>query len=269
MKTHPSALQTLLALLLLFRMDAQGAVVFSDTFTPGDGTGTAGGAIHGTAVETGTGIWQGHQFYEYTSGGTVVWDVTNSNSIHTRVGHVAVNNGSTISGSISSISATIRNPFANLESPLVWTGIGYVSSPLSEFDSSLFTLNTEQLYMLLRNNGDYQVLARTGGILTSGTASVFNDGVGDSGFNDLRLDYNQAANTLSASINAVNVLNNFNLTSVGYTTSSSITAVGFQLFRHEGAEVDSFAFESSAVPEPSRALLAALGLFSLMLRRRR
>ncbi|MDZ4403123.1 PEP-CTERM sorting domain-containing protein [Prosthecobacter sp.] len=168
----------------------------------------------------------------------------------------------------------------NLTTDLAWSSISFLNNPYF-FDSAEW--NSGQMTLRLMNTGEWWVLGHHYGfnsqdILAHGVAGSA-PGFVAGGLNNLKLDYDNATNLLSAYINNTQVmaaLNPFETPGVSPNSPGfepTITASGFHMYAGDtqGSAADNFSLviTTSGVPEPSRLLLLASGGITLIFRRRR
>ncbi|MCB1279105.1 PEP-CTERM sorting domain-containing protein [Prosthecobacter sp.] len=277
------ALTSVLSLfLILATLPLQASVTITDSFTNG-GVHADGTPLNGDSVEfssSGSYTWTagstGGGGYN-TSGGAVYTNATGANpgpggDTVTRLAWV----DSPVLGSERAV-LSLDVTQTNNPSTVSWSSISLFDNPGATFDSAEW--NTGVVTLRLMNTGEYEVRGLHYGfnsqdLITAGSlAPGFNVG----GSNNLLLDFDNATNLLSASINGVSVLSSVNpFGSVANPGNGSyepnITAAGFHMYAGDvyGSSADNFSlFITDAVPEPGRALLACLGLTTCVLRRRR
>jgi hypothetical protein len=234
---------------------ANAAVLISDTFTPGDGTGTIGGSVNGQNTEIGGVAWSGRNVWEYSGSGTlVVDDFGASGGPNTRIISVPVSIGGPVTLSADVIPPTTANPGD-------WSALGFAKNSAAVTDSGFYSVNVGQIWMLLTKSGDYSMVASNGNTLATGPAPIYNA----SGFNHLELDYDPATHITSGRINGISVVSGFDLDTISFTPF--INEAGVHLFRSTGSAADNLLLTSVAVPEPG-AILVFAGVVGLVVSRR-
>lgn len=162
-------------------------------------------------------------------------------------------------------------------SPVAWSSISFLTNPGSTYDSAEW--NTGQLTLRLGNTGTWSVLGAHYGFNSQDTitSGALAPGFVTGGYNNLKLDYDNASNLLSAYINDVQVLapvNPFAVTGVypdNPTYEPTITAAGFHTYGGitYGSSVDNFSLTIDPVPEPGCTMLTLAGGAVLLIFRRR
>jgi hypothetical protein len=229
------------------------AYIVRDSFTVGDGTGTAGAPVNGVAAEstvTGAVNWVANTDIKFQSGGYIQRSTLGVGNV---VATVPLTPGS---GPTYTLTAKVLPQDSGVDSP-AFIGLGFTdSTDLQPFWSP----GGSELWIYLSETGGYEVYANSTATSLSGVpgadpAPLFFPGQ----FNELKLIYNTVANQLTAEINGVTVVNAANLGAF----VPNIGGAGFFMYANE-AGADDFV---AAVPEPAAAgILAALG--AVMLRRR-
>lgn len=175
---------------------------------------------------------------------------------------------------VLSIDATLTNNI----NPVAWTSISFLNNPIGTFDSAEW--NTGVLTLRLMNTGEYWVLGHHYGFNSQDTLThgLLAPNFVSGGSNNLLLDFDNATNLLSASINGVQVMSSQNPFEVSgvYPNSTGfepfITASGFHMYAGDtqASSVDNFSLAiTSGVPEPGRLLLLGLGAAGFLMRRRK
>lgn len=278
--SKPSLLAGALALAVLMpHLPAQAAVTITDSFT-----GSGNSALNGDAVafsSSGSYTWTaaGPNGGGYYSDGSVVRAGVPGNDTSAPTTRLAwVNQGL---GSDERAMLSLSTTQINSTTSLSFTSISLLSNPGSTFDSAEW--NTGAMSVRLYNNGAWEVLGLTKVGIGSQTQDVLASGVAGSapgftlgGSNSLLLDFDNATNLLSASINGTQVLAPTNPFAGIFPNNGSyeptITASGFHMYAGDthGSTADDFSLVVlDAVPEPGRCVLLGLGSGLLILRRRR
>lgn len=250
-------------MLVLPTASLNAAVVFSDTFTNSSPDRDAGDSLNGLTTETGGGTWVGRNAFTFTASGSIIVPLPTppSGGTETRVMSVA---SPLLGGQVYTLEADLTAPVNEL--PADWGAIGFANNPGGTFDSGFYNSPVGQLWMYLAKDGSYGVVAGAGTFLTTGLAGaapLFNA----TGFNHLSLNYDTSTNIASASINGTSILGGYDLDGLSFTPT--ISHSGFMFHRVDGAQIDNFSLSATAVPEPARMLLLALGSLGVILRRRR
>lgn len=229
-----------------------------DTFTVGDGTGTAGAAITGTALEGGSATWsdkgQGEN-WKFNAAGEAFVDATSAS------GGLAVNLPD-VENKIVTVQADL-DPDGNVQ----FLGIALANK----------NFYNRSVFFRLYSNGNWGVTINED---SGGGAPRFEIADGSitrsGGFDTLVLQYNVGANTLSATINNTSVLSNFDLSvyntewidgTTGNIKRATIYYAGANTDT-TAARADNFAASVTPIPEPGSLSLLTLGGL-VMLRRRR
>ena len=228
------------------------ANTLGDTFTVGDGTGTAGAQLNGVAAEIG-GTWSAGAGYEFTPAGTIFSDPTNvSGGNGNRMGLLPYFYTPSAS---HTLSALVRPPDTSDPGANDWVAVGFAASnPFG--DAGFFTPGVGVLWLALRENGGWFAIEGSGTIIAQGGSQP---GFNVAGFNPLTLTYDSGTNKASGTVNGVTVFSNY---TVGSTPT--VTQAGFHFHRPDFAEIDNF----SVVPEPATLSLLVLTAGLSLLRRR-
>jgi hypothetical protein len=194
------------ALVLGASISSHAAYIVRDSFTVGDGTGTAGASVNGVAAEStvpsSSVNWVANPDIKFQSGGYIQRSVAGSGNV---VATVALTPGA---GATYTLTAKVLPQDSGTDSP-AFIGMGFVdSTDLQPFWSP----GGAEMWIYLSEVGGYEVLASGAGTSLSGPAGadpapVFFPGQ----FNELKLIYNTAANQLTAQINGATVVNAANL----------------------------------------------------------
>lgn len=225
--------------------------IIGDTFTTGDGTGTSGGFIPGNTTEIGGATWFGqHLFYSATNSAIGGFQF----ETNTRINHVAF---TPTSGQVVSLQADVIPPHGG--SGVDWTAIAFAKDPASTPDSAIWTPGVSQLYFALQHDGRYFGAYGATNTMVDGIIAGFNPNI----FYNIELIYDQPNNSVSAKINGVSVLSDYDLGAF----VPDINTAGFQFFRWQlhGQYTDLDNFAISVVPEPASCalLLAAASCLTL------
>ncbi|MGV3660115.1 MAG: PEP-CTERM sorting domain-containing protein [Prosthecobacter sp.] len=279
--SKPGLLAGALAFALFMpHLSTRAAVTITDSFT-----GSGNSALNGDAVgfsSSGSHTWTaaGPNGGGYYSDGSVVRAGVPGNDLTAPTTRLAwVNQGL---GSDQRAVLSLDSTLVNNVTPVAWTSVSFLNNPLGTGDSAEW--NTGQMSLRLQNDGEWWVLglnkAQGGGNQEqdtlahgiAGSAPGFTMG----GTNNLRLDFDNATNLLSAYINGVQVLAPTNPFAGIYPSNGgyepTITASGFHMYQgdNQGSTADNFSLViTDAVPEPGRFVLLGLGGSVLILRRRR
>jgi hypothetical protein len=227
--------------------------IIGDTFTTGDGTGISGGFIPGNSTEIGAATWVGqHLFYSGTNSAIGGFQF----GTDTRINHVAF---TPTSGQVVSLQADVIPPHGG--SGQDWTAIAFAKDPALTPDSAIWTPGVSQLYFALDHSGRYFGGYGATNQLVDGIVAGFDPNI----FHNIELIYDQPNNSVTAKINGVAVLSDFDLGAF----IPDINTAGFQYFRWQlhgqYTDLDNFAIVA-VVPEPTSCalLLAAASCFSLI-----
>jgi hypothetical protein len=245
---------TILTAVILFGTApaVRAALLVSDSFTVGHGTGTAGSDLNGTAAEVGGVNWVANSTVDFHSGNYI-----QRNDLENLTNNVAVVPFAPGAGdSMLSVSARVR--VTDSASTVNFVGFGFTQTATT---TPFWTPGGGEVWMFLSVEGKYDVFAKDTAFDLTGSHAA--PGYAANGFNTLELRLNRTTNELSALVNGTFVLTNYDLDGRNFTPS--IGGAGFFLFANTSSADDFLV----AAPEPT----AIGGVFAVgaaaALRRRR
>ena len=232
--------------------DARGAFLrATDKFATGDGTGTVGANLNGTAVEDGDVSWIAESTIKFQSGDFI----QRVGSAGNNVAIVPVTPGGNARYTVSARILPADSTF-----PTFFTGLGFTDNV--DLEPFWAPGGGGSLWMWLSPQGGYEILAKDTAIhILSNTGPNAAPGFVPGGFNELKLTYDPATNVVNAFVNGTQVVTNFDLDPHGYTPPLGAAGI---FFLGDQSAADDFV---AIVPEP--AMMGMLGLGLVFLRRRR